>query len=391
MANKKKANKRSTVPSSKTSKKKSLQTKKTAKTATKKNLVAKKTVKKKATKKKAAKKRSPSEHLAPKQTEKRDVDSKLKQDVEIEAIEIPTLDDAIAWCDRVTGITEECELMTKNSDASVRDLMESIALNGQQRPISITPDGKILDGRHRLVACCALGFEPEFEQKTVESPLQHVLADTTQRDYNPAARASIALKTEDYIKKRFSELADDEKVGRMNRKRFTHDQSIDIGSEDPLYVKAGETIREVAIRLAGAKESTVQDFITLMKKDVELAEQAVQGEITLKQALRQTRPPRTHKNPPAQAEAKSVSGSDQHTSAPMPPVSGEQGTREDAVLPNGTAVMVREHRSVQITPGKSLSGEDGFGLFFCDSEFVWFEHVGEQGEANDRAQEFLDE
>lgn len=43
-------------------------------------------------------------------------------------------------------------------------LKSDIAANGQLEPIWIHPDGRILDGRNRYIACCDLGIEPKVRQ-----------------------------------------------------------------------------------------------------------------------------------------------------------------------------------------------------------------------------------
>ena len=45
----------------------------------------------------------------------------------------------------------------------LNDLAESIKDQGQLDPITLTPDGALLDGRNRLAACDLAGVEPKFE------------------------------------------------------------------------------------------------------------------------------------------------------------------------------------------------------------------------------------
>ena len=40
-------------------------------------------------------------------------------------------------------------------------LKADIAANGLREPIWLHPDGRIIDGRNRYLACCELGMEPE--------------------------------------------------------------------------------------------------------------------------------------------------------------------------------------------------------------------------------------
>lgn len=48
------------------------------------------------------------------------------------------------------------------SEGELADLAESIAQVGLIQPITLTPDGLVLDGRNRLAACKRVGVEPTF-------------------------------------------------------------------------------------------------------------------------------------------------------------------------------------------------------------------------------------
>jgi hypothetical protein len=47
------------------------------------------------------------------------------------------------------------------SPAELRDLADGIAANGQHEPIALTPDGRLLEGRNRWLACAMAGVEPK--------------------------------------------------------------------------------------------------------------------------------------------------------------------------------------------------------------------------------------
>ena len=42
-------------------------------------------------------------------------------------------------------------------------MVASISKNGLREPIIVGPDGRVIDGRHRLRACQEAGVEPQFE------------------------------------------------------------------------------------------------------------------------------------------------------------------------------------------------------------------------------------
>ena len=46
------------------------------------------------------------------------------------------------------------------SPSDLRDLADDIAANGLRDPITLTPDGQLLDGRNRALAALMAGFDP---------------------------------------------------------------------------------------------------------------------------------------------------------------------------------------------------------------------------------------
>jgi hypothetical protein len=57
---------------------------------------------------------------------------------------------------------EACAAWPEMTPADLRDLAADIAANGLHEPLTITPDGKLLDGRNRGLACVIAGVEPAF-------------------------------------------------------------------------------------------------------------------------------------------------------------------------------------------------------------------------------------
>jgi hypothetical protein len=55
---------------------------------------------------------------------------------------------------------EACAAWPEMTPADLRDLADDIAVNGLHEPITLTPDGKLLDGRNRALACAMAGVEP---------------------------------------------------------------------------------------------------------------------------------------------------------------------------------------------------------------------------------------
>ncbi|MCO8123385.1 hypothetical protein NHH03_16665 [Stieleria sp. TO1_6] len=172
--------------------------------------------------------------------------------------------------------------MPRNSDQQIRSLCESIAAVGQTSPIDLVPDGILLNGRHRLIACFMLKIKPEFRTIDPPSSLDHVLADTNQRDYNVAARAWIALQIESLVRKH-CKAADDKKFKRLLANRVIEkDLDIELGDRRPLRINKDERLRAAAIRMAGSTPSAVRRLVLVQNKAPELVPKAICGEMNLR-------------------------------------------------------------------------------------------------------------
>lgn len=72
-------------------------------------------------------------------------------------------------------------------------LKADIAANGQLEPIWLHPDGRILDGRNRYVACRELGIEPRFRRWDGDSEVSFVISlNIHRRHLTSGQRAAIA-------------------------------------------------------------------------------------------------------------------------------------------------------------------------------------------------------
>lgn len=80
-------------------------------------------------------------------------------------------------------------------DEVVAELAESIAANGLRSPVVTTPDGLILDGRHRAAACARLGIQPETVEYGGDDLAEYVIdCNATRRNLSTGQRAaSVAL------------------------------------------------------------------------------------------------------------------------------------------------------------------------------------------------------
>ena len=89
---------------------------------------------------------------------------------------------------------ELCKMFPEADEQTLNEMAEDIKENGQNEPI-ILYEGKILDGRNRLLACEIAGVEPSFIQFSGEEPLQFVLSKNLYRRHlSDSQRAMMAHK-----------------------------------------------------------------------------------------------------------------------------------------------------------------------------------------------------
>lgn len=91
-------------------------------------------------------------------------------------------------------IHELAEIFPMMEDADLCALSKDIQDNGQYETIKIW-QGKIIDGRHRYMACMSAGIEPKFEEISFEPNLKYVCGlNAHRRHLTETQRAWIAAK-----------------------------------------------------------------------------------------------------------------------------------------------------------------------------------------------------
>jgi hypothetical protein len=91
-----------------------------------------------------------------------------------------------------------CAASPKLSDADSQALTEDIRLRGQIYDIWLMPDGRLLDGRERYIACERLGIQPRCKTYEGDDPIGFVVAAQTMRKNvtkQALIRAIAALET----------------------------------------------------------------------------------------------------------------------------------------------------------------------------------------------------
>jgi N6-adenosine-specific RNA methylase IME4 len=87
------------------------------------------------------------------------------------------------------------EVFPLMSDAQLEELAEDILTYGLYESIVLHPDGSILDGRNRWLACEKVGVEPKLRTWRGSDPLAYVISENVKRRHlNESQRAMVAAR-----------------------------------------------------------------------------------------------------------------------------------------------------------------------------------------------------
>ena len=176
--------------------------------------------------------------------------------------------------------------MPVKSDSEYEALKESIRINGLQQPVTRF-EGQILDGRHRLRACCEVGI-PVAVMDLIGSPddaLVYVLqSNQYHHDYSVSQRAAVAALLLPDIAERVAQ-------GRLERVRAAWDAKRDIGCSPNLgNNQESSDSRTRSHAIAGAmlrvSRGYVEYAVRIQREAPELFGQLHAGMITMQAALK---------------------------------------------------------------------------------------------------------
>lgn len=159
-------------------------------------------------------------------------------------------------------------------------LVEDIKQNGLQEPI-VTLDGKILDGRHRYLACLEAGVKPSFTKRDGnDEPLEYVIrANWFRRQLSGCQRAIIGAK----LQKIWAKESRSQRARQAAVKR--HHGSSGATKVTPKQARC----REKAAHLLNVPQHNLRKATALLTGSPALAEQVEQGTINLDVASRRMR------------------------------------------------------------------------------------------------------
>jgi hypothetical protein len=156
-------------------------------------------------------------------------------------------------------------------DQELDALAADIEAHGLHNPVTLL-DGKVLDGRNRLLACERVGVEPHFRQwEPKGSPVLWLISQNVQRrSLTASQKALIAVEAEDLMRALAAEA--------KQRQRM--------GSETILYPEQKGKTTDKAAKIFGVNEKYLRDVKRIKKEAPALVEQMRSGAVSVPDALR---------------------------------------------------------------------------------------------------------
>lgn len=198
------------------------------------------------------------------------------------------------------------------SDKELRALADDIMRRGMQHPIVLDGEGRILDGRNRMLACKLAGVKPKYITWKGDDPWSFVRSENEHRRHLSESQRAICevlwregyeawLETEEKrrrTKGRKGQAAAAQTRPRDDKRRLAPSRIPDNKTGATLPPSSNlenEKAREERKTRASIAEAahvsprTAQKAITLAKQDKKLAREVADGKTTLTEATRQLR------------------------------------------------------------------------------------------------------
>ncbi|WP_324290271.1 ParB N-terminal domain-containing protein [Streptomyces antarcticus] len=186
------------------------------------------------------------------------------------------------------------DLFPPLTEPELRDLADSIKTHGLQHPIVLDANGVLLDGRHRLAVCKALGVEPRFTTYEGDTPDTYALSvNIQQRNLTSGQAAMIAAKAHAHAATSGLQSPDDstpylsEETGGADRIALAqyvmqHEPSL----VDPVVARAVslDEAYKVTRQSVGRAQAELEHLTRLRVQNPELADRVISGELSPIQA-----------------------------------------------------------------------------------------------------------
>lgn len=159
------------------------------------------------------------------------------------------------------------------NDDDLNELTESIKANGQREPITLHPDGRIIDGRNRYLACRKLNMQPKTVTYTGMGDTAALIAYVTdtnlhRRHLTSSQKAMVAAKATDILE----------------AERSAAHERMESGNPSEIIRKGRATERVASAFKTNSRY--VEKAEKLIDEQPELAAQVESGTLTIPQAER---------------------------------------------------------------------------------------------------------
>jgi protein gp37/ParB-like chromosome segregation protein Spo0J len=208
----------------------------------------------------------------------------------------------------LTGVHPAANIFPMMSEDEYLALARSVAIQGLEHDIILTHDGRLLDGRNRLMAVYATGQNERFRwlgERTDEQYLQYSLdANLHRRQLTPSQKAVAALEVEK-VKAGFAKERQVEAIVRGNKSRHeekeespvpqiigelgagkTASQKAVAALEVEKKMRENESAKQAA-KATGANHAYVSDAKKIEKEAPEMIPEIASGKKTIPQAKRE--------------------------------------------------------------------------------------------------------
>ncbi len=163
-------------------------------------------------------------------------------------------------------------------------LCQDIAQNGLLEPIWLHPDGSIIDGRNRYLACREIGVEPRFRTWDKGGSLASFVLSFNlyRRHLTSGQRAALAVEIEPF----YAEENGRDKGGRpneLNKRNMLPGKPVEFSP--PVFPEADKAkSRDQAAQATGTNGRYVSDAKKIKRDDPRVFEQIKSGELNINQA-----------------------------------------------------------------------------------------------------------
>ena len=187
-----------------------------------------------------------------------------------------------------------CSAWPEMPPEALHELANDIAANGLHEPLTLTPDGRLLDGRNRALACEIAGVEPQTVVYDGDPALFSLSKNARRRHMS---RDQIAL------------------VAARLATRGVGNPSFTIGSNEPIGPARQEPSNAEVAAAAGVPETSIKSAKTVLNDG---APEEIEAVKSGKAKLRPTAHAIRARNKPASVSAPPISQPSQAGASPQP-------------------------------------------------------------------------